>query len=173
MNTDSALNVMTTMDRVTFGIAVISFILSVYNFIENLIKNSKRVSVSVKHLCKENGCAIMLKEFTNRSQLGISITSGKLISSSKKEIDFGETSCELFRYSYPELKGKANEKAVTFPIHIDPLTSERVLLRTEHDLPGFSRSYKAEFGSSRGKISKNLELPIAHENFVSLLEHLN
>ena len=108
MNTDSTLNVMTTMDWVTFGIAVISFLLSVYNFVETFVKNSKRISISVKHLCKEDGFAIMLIEFTNRSQIGISITSGKLVSSSKKEIKFGETSCELFRYSYPELQGKAN-----------------------------------------------------------------
>lgn len=173
MNTDSALNVMTTMDRVTFGIAVISFLLSVYNFVENFVKNSRRISVSVKHLCKEDGFTIMLIEFTNHSMLGISITSGKLVGASKAEIEFGETSCELFRYSHPDLQGKANEKAVTFPIHVDPLKSERVLLRTERDLPGFSRSYKAVFGSSRGKISKNLELPTAHESFVSLLEHLN
>lgn len=172
MGADSVPNIMTTMDRVTFGIAVISFVLSVYNFVEGLVKNSKRISISVKHLYKADGYAIMLIEFTNKSQLGISITSGRLVSDLKEEIEFGETSCEVFRYSYPELKGKANEKAVTFPIHIDPLRSERVLLRTEHDLPGFSRSYKAEFGSSRGKISKNLELPIAHEDFVSLLEHL-
>ena len=108
MNTDSTLNVMTTMDWVTFGIAVISFLLSVYNFVETFVKNSKRISISVKHLCKEDGFAIMLIEFTNRSQIVIYITSGKLVSSSKKEIKFGETSCELFRYSYPELQGKAN-----------------------------------------------------------------
>ncbi|MBO4938872.1 MAG: hypothetical protein J6C98_07735 [Oscillospiraceae bacterium] len=173
MHADSAANVMTTMDWITFGIAVFSFVLSVYNFVETLVNNSKRLSVSVKHLCRENGHVIMLIEFTNRSQLGISITCGKLVGTAKKEVVFGETSRELFRYNSPEAKGKSSERTLTFPLHIDPLRSERVLLQTEHDLPDFSRNCRIVLGSSRGKLSKKLELPIAREGFVSLLEHLN
>lgn len=162
-----------TMDWVTFWIAVIGFCLSVFNFIETILKNSKRLSVSVKHLCKCDNHVVILMEFTNRSHLGISITSGKFISKTGESIVFGEVSRELFRYTNAELKGKPNERTVTFPIHIDPLKSERVLLLTEDGLPGFSSSYKIVLGSSRGKIAKNVVLPTAHEDFVSLLEHLN
>ena len=164
---------MTTMDRVTFDIAVVSFILSVYNFVEALMKNAKRLSVSIKHLYKLDNHVVMLIEFTNRSHLGISITSGELVSDLNKRVVLGETSRELFRYSNPDAKGKAFERSVTFPINIDPLRSERVLLLTEDDLPGFSCSYRIVLGSSRGKISKNVVLPAGHEDFVSLLEHLN
>lgn len=172
MDTETATSVMTTMEWVTFWIAAIGFILSVYNFVEHLIRNSRRLCVDIKHLHNTDSFAIMLVEFTNRSQLGISITSGKIVDASGKAVAFGETGCELFRYEYPELKGKASERTVTFPIHIDPLRSVRVLLQTEDDLPGFSRSYAMELGSSRGKISKNVGLPTAHEDFVSLLQHL-
>lgn len=173
MSTDSVANAITTMDWVTFGIAVISFILSVYNFLENLVKNAKRVSVSVKHLYNGSGYAVMLMEITNHSQLGISITSGKFVNTPQGKIAFGETSRELFRYSSPELRGKPSERTVTFPLYIDPLRSECVLLLTEGDLPGFSNSCRIELGSSRGKISRKIYLPAAHEDFVSLLEHLN
>ena len=160
------------MDSITFWIAVVGFILSVYNFIEGIIRNSRRLSVSVKHIYQTSEFAVMLIEFTNHSQLGISITNGTLLDSHGHSVQFGETSRELFRYDHPELTGRPNERTVTFPIHIAPLRSERVLLQTEHALPGFSRSYRMKLGSSRGRISKTVVLPIGHEDFVPLLSHL-
>lgn len=160
------------MNTVTFWIAVVGFILSVYNFIEGIIRSSRRLSVSVKHIFRSENTTILLIEFTNRSQLGISVTSGILIDHQKNRFVFGETSQEIFRYSYPERKGKESERTAIFPISIDPLRSERVLLQTEHALPGFSRSYRMKLGSSRGRISKTVDLPTGHEDFVSLLSHL-
>ena len=160
------------MDTVTFWIAVAGFILSVYNFIEGIIRNSRRLSVSIKHIFRSDSTTILLIEFTNRSQLGISITSGSLVDNQKNLFAFGETSQEIFHYSYPERRGKESERTVTFPINIDPLRSERVLLQTEHALPGFSGSYRMKLGSSRGRISKTVDLPIGHEDFLTLLSHL-
>lgn len=163
----------TTLDWITLGISIIGCALSIYNFVVSLFRNAKRLSVSVKHLYKFDGHVVMLVEFTNRSHFGISITSGKLVSALNKSVVFGETGCELFRYNDPDSRGKVSERTVIFPVTIDPLRSECVLLLTEDGLPGFSCSYKIVLGSSRGKISKKLVLPTPHADFVSLLEHLN
>ena len=79
-------------DRVTFAIAVIGFLLSVYNFVASLVANSKRLEISVKQVCKCNGFVGLVIEFTNKSRLNISITSGQIVLGDNQMLPFGEIS---------------------------------------------------------------------------------
>lgn len=151
---------------VTFGIAVIGFGLSIFNFVSVLIANHKRIRVSVKEIYNEKEFTVMLLEFTNKSQLGISITSGAI-----NDMPIGERAATLYTFSNPELNQRPTIKVSLFPLYICPLGSSRVLLRSERVLPE-SDAYKLVLGSSRGKISKDLTLPKDCGCFVSLLEYL-
>lgn len=163
---------MSIIEKVTFAIAVIGFLLSVYNFVKSIIAESARIRISVKYAHKISGFVIMVVEITNKSRLGISITSGEIIDSAKNEIQFGETSKVVFSYNHPDLSGKSAEKTSTFPIHVEPLRSIRVFIQTEDWNPSLPLDCKIRLGSSRGWISTNVTLPDDCGNLLSLLQHI-
>lgn len=171
---------MSIMDWVTFWIAVIGFCLSTYNFVALLVANHKRIDISVKKAYNEEAFTVMLIEFTNKSQLPISITSGKI-----NGISFGDRSATLYSYANPDAHESPVISADLFPIDISPLGTVRVLLRSDDVIPPppsrcpspchctcpCSR-YRICLGSSRGKISKNVVLPEYCESLLPLLEYL-
>lgn len=159
---------MSITNCVTFWIAVVGFALSVYNFIRSLIANHKRLCISVKQIYNEAKFTVLLVEFTNKSQLGISVTRGTI-----NGISFGEQSTALYVYDHPELNRRPVINTEVLPLYIAPLGSSRVLLRTEHVLPVPGDPCKVVLGTSRGRVvSRALALPESCGGFVSLLEYL-
>lgn len=159
---------MSIANCVTFWIAVVGFALSVYNFIRSLIANHKRLCISVKQIYNEAKFTVLLVEFTNKSQLGISVTRGTI-----NGISFGEQSTTLYIYDHPELNRRPVINTEVLPLYIAPLGSSRVLLRTERVLPVSDSPCKVVLGTSRGRVvSKSLALPESCGCFVSLLEYL-
>lgn len=159
-------------DRVTFWIAVVGFLLSVYNFVSDLVKERPQIDVSVKFTYHVSGFLVMVMQITNKSRLGISITSGTIITKEKAEIPFGETSKAIFTYDSPELRGKVSERTVLFPIHIEPLRSARVLIQTDSWDRSLPLDCKIHLGSSRGMIKKKISIPDVTDDFLLLLGHL-
>ena len=158
---------MNTMDKITFGIAVVGFLLSVYNFIEGLIAKSRRITISMLGMCRCGDCLAILLVITNKSRLGISLTSGKIDGTA-----FGETRETVFTYANPELAGRSTVKTTIFPIHLEPLSATRLLLLVEErDLP-IPSPCVIRLGSSRGKISKKLCPPFVPVDFPKMLKYL-
>lgn len=162
----------TVKDCVTFWIAVIGFLLSIYNFVSGLIKESRQIDVSVKFTYHISGFLVMVLQITNKSRLGISITSGTIITKEEAEIPFGETSKAVFTYDSPELRGKVSERTVLFPVHIEPLRSTRVFIQTDSWNPSLPLDCKIRLGSSRGMIKKKISIPDVTDDFLLLLGHL-
>lgn len=157
---------------VTFLIAVIGFALSVYNFVVSVRSNRKRISTHVKLTYKISGIVLLSIQITNKSRLGVSLTSGEFVDFSGQKIAFGETSTVVFTYTNPELSGKNVLRTDIFPIHIDPLKSTRIFMQTETWNPDLPLSCYLRFGSSRGWIRSKVDLPADFEDFESLLRHL-
>lgn len=159
-------------DVVTFWLAILGFLLSVYNLAVTIYTNHKRISICVKAVYKVDGYAVLSIQITNKSRLGISLTSGEVNALSNCKIAFGETSTVVFTYVHPELSGKNVLRTDIFPIHIDPLHSARILMQTETWNPDLPCSCCLRFGSSRGWIQAKADLPAAFEDLQSLLRHL-
>ena len=159
---------MSIANCITFWIAVVGFALSIYNFVKSLIANHKRLCISVKQIYNEAKFTVMLVEFTNKSQLGISVTRGEI-----NGVPFGEQPTTLYTYTHPELNKRPVINTEILPLYIAPLGSSRVLLRTEHVLPVSGDPCKVVLGTSRGRVvSRALALPESCGCFVSLLEYL-
>lgn len=163
---------MSVKDNVTFWIAVAGFLLSIYNFISDLVKERPRIDVSVKFTHHISDFLLMVIQITNKSQLGISVTSGTIITKEKTEIPFGETSKAVFTYDSPELSGKISERTALFPIHIEPLHSTRVFIQTDSWNSSLPLECKIRLVSSRGIIEKNISIPDVTDDFLLLLGHL-
>ena len=157
---------------VTFWIAVLGFALSVYNFVVSIYANHKRVSVRVKYTYKVGGYVLLSIQITNKSRLGISLTSGEVIEPTGHKIAFGETSTVVFTYSHPDLSGKNVLRTDIFPIHVEPLRSARIFMQTETWNPDLPLPCRLRFGSSRGWIRSKADLPEDFEDFESLLRCL-
>ena len=159
-------------DWVTFAIAVIGFLLSIYNFVAALIVNFKRLEISVEQICHCNGFAGLVLKITNKSRLNISLTSGQLILGNKQRIRFGEISTIAVAQKLPYMEQDTLARPKLFPIRLDSLMSVRVFMQTDYwdaDLP---QSCKLSLSTSRGSIRKKIALPAAIENGLQLLQYL-
>ena len=159
-------------DTVTFWIAVFGFALSVYNFVASIYASHKRVSVRVKYTYKVGGYVLLSIQITNKSRLGISLTSGEISDLAGYKFTFGETSTVVFTYSHPDLSGKNVLRTDIFPIHVEPLHSTCIFMQTETWNPDLPLSCRLRFGSSRGWIRSKVVLPEDFEDFESLLRRL-
>lgn len=160
------------LDQVTFAIAVVGFLLSVYNFVASLVANSKRLEFSVKHLCKSGNIIGLVFEITNKSRLGISLTSGNFILENGEKIPFGETSTLAIAQKLPYMEHDAIIKSRLFPIRLEPLMSARVFMQTDcwdSDLPN---SCKFFFSTSRGSFQGKVDLPDTLKDGLQLLRYL-
>ena len=169
---DSAASAVPVRDTVTFWIAVLGFALSVYNFVVSIYANHKHISVRVKFTYKVRGYVLLSIQITNKSKLGISLTSGEIDGFIGRKIAFGETSSAVFTYAHPDLSGKSVLRTDIFPIHVEPLHSVRVFMQTETWNPDLPCSCRLRFGSSRGWIQAKVDLPEDFEDFESLLRRL-
>lgn len=104
---------MSIANCITFWIAVVGFALSIYNFVKSLIANHKRLCISVKQIYNEAKFTVMLVEFTNKSQLGISVTRGEI-----NGVPFGEQSTTLYTYTHPELNKRPVINTEILPLYI-------------------------------------------------------
>lgn len=159
-------------DRVTFAIAVIGFLLSVYNFVASLVVNSKRLEISVKQVCKCNGFVGLVLELTNKSRLNISITSGQIILGDNQRLPFGEISTLAIAQRLPYMDHDTVSKPRLFPIRLDPLASVRVFMQTEYWTQDLPHQCILVLPTSRGKIRAKVDLPDALESGLHLLRYL-
>lgn len=159
-------------DRVTFAIAVIGFLLSIYNFVASLVVNSKRMEISVKQMYKCNGFVGMVIEFTNKSRLNISITSGQIVLGDDQRLQFGETSILAIAQRLPYMDHDTVAKPALFPVRLDPLTSVRVFMQTDHWSQDLPHRCTLVLPTSRGNIRAKVDLPDALETGLQLLRYL-
>lgn len=159
---------MKIMDWITFGIAVIGFCVSIYNFIETRIYNAKHLDVKVKYTFKTSGVLLIVVEFVNKSRLNISVTSGSF----NGEHTFGEISTMFFTYKDQSKAEKVSEHTKKFPIKIEPLSAVTVLMETDAWNPELPKSYEILLGTSRGFIRRSIEMPLNFDDWKCLLKRL-
>ncbi len=159
-------------DTVTFLLAILGFAISALNLAVTIYTNHKRISICVKTTYKISGYVLLSIQITNKSRLGVSLTSGEVDDLAGRKISFGETSSVVFTYAHPELSGKDVLRTEIFPIHIEPLHSSRIFMQTETWNPDLPLSCCLRFGSSRGWIRAKSDLPAADEDLKLLLRRL-
>ena len=110
-----------TKENITFCIALIGFILSVWNFCRDFLSNRKSLTVSLPCTIILDGVLFLKLILINNSRQPITVTRIQL-HYPDKSYDLGISSIPMFYYEHPELhRGKACEPMICLPIHLEPL----------------------------------------------------
>lgn len=168
---------MLTRENVTLGIAVASFVLSVWNFALTLLKARKRLDIKVQNVFSFTSALnktteILNLHITNKSREPITL-SGLRVSCDKSENLFGEYRIQLLRTGNT-LGGKELRReqwySKTFPAKIEGLGCTHLLLSSSGYKavikPGFP--CRAEFSTNKGYL--NVEFTISDFSDSKLLE---
>lgn len=161
-------------NNITFAIAVISFLLSVYNFVEARIINRKKLDVSIDKMLLEKTDFIFILGLTNRSKLPITITAGHILLPNQTECSFGEVSEAIFYYNNPTLSGKATETTQRFPVKLESYEAVKILVKFTTWNVEWNKyvpcSCQMILGSSRGIIKKQIKLPASYSGIKDILK---
>ncbi|SHI13640.1 hypothetical protein SAMN02745823_02714 [Sporobacter termitidis DSM 10068] len=162
--------------NITFLIAVAGFIISIINFVENRVASRRSIAVTLKFALASDETLLINMEFTNKSRLPISISSGKLVLEGGKQYSFGNKSNTQFVYSNPAISEKTTERTQRFPLKLEPLsTSEMFVEIDQRDKDWGSMlpcKCNAIFGTSRGRIKTSCEIPVSLDNWKQMLQRL-
>lgn len=158
-------------NNVTFAIAAIGFLFSIFNFIETRLANRKRIEFSIK-------CSFMLKNdfflvisVINKSRLPITLTYCTLTIDGHF-YQVGKRSICWFMYEYPDKKGKPNETTDIFPIKIEGLDYFSGTLNIPDWNSASSSTYKLKLGTNRGHITFKGKLPQVTSSYSEILNCL-
>lgn len=174
----SLINWVSSKENITFLIAVIGFLFSLFNFIETRISSHRRLDVSVRYsFCDFDGKELYLVlSLSNKSKLPISVAGGVALLPNRKQCSFGTVSNAVFAYQNPVVSGKAQERTQRFPVLLGPFEATSLFVQVDNwdiewnrFIPGLR---KIVLSTSRGKVKKTVSIPFFTATWRELLPHL-
>lgn len=165
-------------ENVTFLIAVIGFLFSLFNFVEARISSHRRLDVTVRYSFFDfDGKELYLVLYlSNKSKLPISVTGGVTRLPNREQCSFGTVSNAVFIYQNPAVSGKGQEQTQRFPVLLGPFEATSLFVQVDnwdidwnHFVPG---PCKIVLSTSRGKVRKTVTIPLFTATWKILLPHL-
>lgn len=174
----SLISWMSSKENVTFIIAVIGFLFSLFNFVEARISSHRRLDLTVRYsFCNFDGKDMFLVVcLSNKSKLPISVTSGVVFLPNGNQCSLGTTSNAVFAYHNPSVSGKSQERTQRFPVSLGPFEAVSLFLQVDNWDIEWSRLVPGPCSivltTSRGKVKKSATIPFFTASWKELLPHL-
>ena len=161
-----------SMDRITFYMALIGFLLSIFNALRDYRENRVSISVSMPCTVNDSGYLFMKIIMINNSKQPISITRVQA-NINNASYELGLCSLPMITYNDPVRAGKAVEKTTCLPIQLNSLGYGIALFQIENLNIETGTPIDLLIGTNRGKIKKHVVKPaITGDDLLSFLRCL-
>ena len=160
-----------TKENVTFAIAVIGFLLSIYNFLKVWLANRRNLSVSIPCLICTCGDTYIKMVFVNKSNMPITIT--RICAHAQgADYELGLSTVRIFEYDHPERKGRAGDDTTCLPLKLEPLGYRTALFEL-----GSLASYQEDMlsitiGTNRGPIESDVHVQLVTDDYKTMSQYL-
>lgn len=151
-------------DNVTFLIAIAGFALSIWNFVENILKSRKKLSFHIFSVDTYKDLMVVTMAIENLSQLPIAITNIKYVSGNRKTscTPIPKLVCEATKRCGNVVTDQRSTYSEKIPIQIPSLGAFSGVILFEHlpeELKSRPTSLTFEISTNRGKaFQKTVEL---------------
>jgi hypothetical protein len=160
-----------TREQITFAIALVGFLLSLWNFFRDLKANRKSISVCIPCTIALIDSVFLKMVFVNNSRQPISVTRLQ-ISFGNDTYDLGVKRIHFHTYLHPELRGKTGEATTTLPVHLDPLGFSACTFQFFGQGIPSGTEISLVINTNRGVIRKSLSAPEPTADVLSFLQYL-
>lgn len=158
-------------ENITFLLAVIGSLLSIYNFTISSIEKRRKLSVDIDCALTDTGYLLMSVSIVNKSRLPIVISNGSLMVGCTA-YHFGERSIAWYTYKEPSKMGKAVERTVRFPLSIAGLDYYTGIFAITEWKETKCNDCTIKLRTNRGIVVAQTHMPAVTDSYIELLQHL-